>query len=233
MKPPAATSCSPTSSSAAATPASRRSPSCRTSPRTRSRAIRALACTGCAGCWSRPATGSCPRSTPSWPTYALRELRGRGIDVRLGTTLEELRADSARLSTGETLPTRTAVWTAGVAPHPSLRQLCAAARRARARPGRRPSARPRAWTPSGRSATAPPHPTRAAASVRPPPSTRCARALSPPATSPPSLGSARRGLSSTAATPPSSTSAATRPWGRWAAARSAASPPGGWPGPTT
>ncbi|MEX2107747.1 MAG: NAD(P)/FAD-dependent oxidoreductase [Solirubrobacterales bacterium] len=55
--------------------------------------------------------------------YALRELRGRGIDIRLGTTLEEVSADSARLSTGETLPTRTVVWTAGVAPHPSLRQL--------------------------------------------------------------------------------------------------------------
>jgi NADH dehydrogenase len=55
--------------------------------------------------------------------YALRELRGRGIDIRLGTTLEELSVDSARLSTGETLPTRTAVWTAGVTPHPSLRQL--------------------------------------------------------------------------------------------------------------
>jgi NADH dehydrogenase len=56
-------------------------------------------------------------------TYALRELRGRGIDIRLGTTLEEVRADSASLATGETLPTRTVVWTAGVAPHPSLRQL--------------------------------------------------------------------------------------------------------------
>jgi NADH:ubiquinone reductase (H+-translocating) len=55
--------------------------------------------------------------------YAVRELRGRGIDVRLGTTLEEVRADSARIATGETLPTRTVVWTAGVAPHPSLRQL--------------------------------------------------------------------------------------------------------------
>jgi NADH dehydrogenase len=55
--------------------------------------------------------------------YALRELRGRGIDIRLGTTLEEAAADSARLSSGETLPTRTIVWTAGVAPHPSLRQL--------------------------------------------------------------------------------------------------------------
>jgi NADH:quinone reductase (non-electrogenic) len=55
--------------------------------------------------------------------YALRELRGRGIDIRLGTTLEEVSAESARLSTGETLPTRTVVWTAGVAPHPSLRRL--------------------------------------------------------------------------------------------------------------
>ncbi|MGB7588534.1 MAG: NAD(P)/FAD-dependent oxidoreductase [Solirubrobacterales bacterium] len=55
--------------------------------------------------------------------YALRELRARGIDVRLGTTLEEVGAGSARLSTGETLPTRTVVWTAGVTAHPSLRGL--------------------------------------------------------------------------------------------------------------
>lgn len=55
--------------------------------------------------------------------YALRELRGRGIDIRLGTTLEEVSANRATLSSGEALPTRTVVWTAGVAPHPSLRQL--------------------------------------------------------------------------------------------------------------
>jgi NADH dehydrogenase len=55
--------------------------------------------------------------------YALRELRGRGIDIRLETTLEEVGADRARLSSGETLPTRTVVWTAGVTPHPSLRRL--------------------------------------------------------------------------------------------------------------
>jgi NADH:ubiquinone reductase (H+-translocating) len=55
--------------------------------------------------------------------YALRELRGRGIDIRLETTLEEVSADRARLSSGESLPTRTVVWTAGVAPHPSLRRL--------------------------------------------------------------------------------------------------------------
>ncbi len=52
--------------------------------------------------------------------YAVRELRGRGIEVRLGTTLESVDADSAKLSTGETIPTRTVVWTAGVKPHPSL-----------------------------------------------------------------------------------------------------------------
>src|SRR6478672_5873256 len=55
--------------------------------------------------------------------YALRELRGRGIDIRLGTTLEEVTAQSARISTGETLRTRTVVWTAGVAPSPVLRDL--------------------------------------------------------------------------------------------------------------
>ena len=55
--------------------------------------------------------------------YALRELRGRGIDVRLGTRLEEARADGVTLSTGEDIPTRTVVWTAGVAPHPSLAKV--------------------------------------------------------------------------------------------------------------
>jgi len=55
--------------------------------------------------------------------YAVRELRGRGIDIRLGTTLERVEADRASLSGGETLPTRTVVWTAGVAPQPVLREL--------------------------------------------------------------------------------------------------------------
>lgn len=64
-----------------------------------------------------------PEIDPGLADYALRELRGRGIDIRLGTTLEEVGAESARLSTGELLPSRTVVWTAGVAPHPSLRTL--------------------------------------------------------------------------------------------------------------
>jgi NADH dehydrogenase len=55
--------------------------------------------------------------------YALRELRGRGIDIRLETTLEEVGPDSARISTGEVLPTRTVVWTAGVKAQPILKEL--------------------------------------------------------------------------------------------------------------
>src|SRR5882757_1012731 len=55
--------------------------------------------------------------------YALRELRGRGIDIRLNTTLEELTADTARLSSGEVLSTETVVWTAGVSPQPILKEL--------------------------------------------------------------------------------------------------------------
>lgn len=55
--------------------------------------------------------------------YALEQLRSRGIDIRLGTTIEEVGSTSARLATGETIPTRTVVWTAGVTPHPSIRDL--------------------------------------------------------------------------------------------------------------
>jgi len=55
--------------------------------------------------------------------YALRELRGRGIDIRLETQLKEVGPTSVTLSTGEVVPTTTVVWTAGVAPAPILRQL--------------------------------------------------------------------------------------------------------------
>lgn len=64
-----------------------------------------------------------PEIDPRLAEYAVRQLRGRGIEVRLGTTLDAVDADSAVLSTGETVPTRTVVWTAGVKPHPSLAHL--------------------------------------------------------------------------------------------------------------
>ncbi|MEW1699558.1 NAD(P)/FAD-dependent oxidoreductase [Streptomyces sp. NPDC093249] len=52
--------------------------------------------------------------------YAVRELRGRNIDVRLGTRLESCEDRVAVLSDGTRLPTRTVVWTAGVRPAPVL-----------------------------------------------------------------------------------------------------------------
>jgi len=64
-----------------------------------------------------------PEIDPGLADYAVRQLRGRGIEVRLGTTLETVDAETATLSTGETVPTRTVVWTAGVRPHPSLTHL--------------------------------------------------------------------------------------------------------------
>src|SRR5947208_10457565 len=45
--------------------------------------------------------------------YAATELRARGIDIRLGTRIEEVTEDSVRLSTCGTIPTRTVLWTTG------------------------------------------------------------------------------------------------------------------------
>ncbi len=55
--------------------------------------------------------------------YACGELRGRGMDIRLDTTLDRVELDRVELSTGEAIPARTVVWTAGVIAHPSLRSM--------------------------------------------------------------------------------------------------------------
>jgi NADH dehydrogenase len=64
-----------------------------------------------------------PEISADLAQFALRELRGRGIEIRTGTTLEELTQTTARLSDGELVPTRTCVWTAGVQPHPVVERL--------------------------------------------------------------------------------------------------------------
>jgi NADH dehydrogenase len=64
-----------------------------------------------------------PEIPPELAAYAVGELRGRGIEIRLGTQLESVAADHVRLSTAERIPARTVVWTAGVAAHPSLRSM--------------------------------------------------------------------------------------------------------------
>ncbi|MGH3047987.1 MAG: NAD(P)/FAD-dependent oxidoreductase, partial [Gaiellaceae bacterium] len=55
--------------------------------------------------------------------YASRELAKRGVDLRVGTTLESAENGAVALSDGTRLDTSTLVWTAGVRPHPLLVDL--------------------------------------------------------------------------------------------------------------
>jgi NADH dehydrogenase len=55
--------------------------------------------------------------------YAARQLDRRGIEIRVGTTLESLEPHAATLSDGERILTGTLVWTAGVRAHPVLSEL--------------------------------------------------------------------------------------------------------------
>jgi NADH dehydrogenase len=64
-----------------------------------------------------------PEIPPSLAEVATRELRGRGIEIRTGTRIDRVDDHSATLSTGERIPTRTVVWTAGVKPAPVVRKL--------------------------------------------------------------------------------------------------------------
>ena len=54
---------------------------------------------------------------------SLSLLRERGVDVRLETTVDEVRPREVVLSTGETVATRTLVWCAGVEPGPLVSTL--------------------------------------------------------------------------------------------------------------
>src|SRR5215211_5889320 len=64
-----------------------------------------------------------PEVQPSLAEFATRELRGRGIEIRTRTTLDEVTETTARLSDGEVVPTRTVAWTACVKPHPVIAEL--------------------------------------------------------------------------------------------------------------
>jgi NADH:quinone reductase (non-electrogenic) len=55
--------------------------------------------------------------------YALRKVQARGIEVLLNTGVKSATADRVELTDGQTIPTRTLVWTAGVSPHPLLAKL--------------------------------------------------------------------------------------------------------------
>lgn len=55
--------------------------------------------------------------------YAARQLEARGVDIRVGTTLDAADGEAVDLSDGTRLPTATLVWTAGVRAHPVLGEL--------------------------------------------------------------------------------------------------------------
>jgi len=55
--------------------------------------------------------------------YALKKLRARGVEVLLNTGVKSATADWVELTDGQTIPTRTLVWTAGVSAHPLLARL--------------------------------------------------------------------------------------------------------------
>jgi len=52
--------------------------------------------------------------------YTAQLLAARGVEIRTNTRLDSVDAETAVLSDGETIPTHTLVWTAGVRPHPLL-----------------------------------------------------------------------------------------------------------------
>ena len=58
--------------------------------------------------------------SPRLAAYVSKLLARRGIEVRTGTRLERLDAESATLSDGERIETHTLVWTTGVRAHPLL-----------------------------------------------------------------------------------------------------------------
>ena len=65
-----------------------------------------------------------PKILPEIPSrlgeYAAEQLTKRGVEIRIGTTLESVEQHAAQLSTGERFPTHTVVWTAGVKANPML-----------------------------------------------------------------------------------------------------------------
>ncbi len=68
-----------------------------------------------------------PKILPEIPMrlgdYAGELLRRRGVDIRVGTTLEEVEPHAVRLSDGDHLLTSTVVWTAGLKANPILAEL--------------------------------------------------------------------------------------------------------------
>ena len=64
-----------------------------------------------------------PEISEDLAEFAVSELRRRGVEVRTGTTVERVSANSVELSDGEVVPCRTVAWTAGVKATPVVAKL--------------------------------------------------------------------------------------------------------------
>ena len=60
---------------------------------------------------------------PSLGDHAHSTLEARGVEVLLGRSVEEVRADAVRFDDASVIPTRTLVWAAGVRAHPLVTAL--------------------------------------------------------------------------------------------------------------
>ncbi len=63
-----------------------------------------------------------PEVDPDMGAYTVKELLRRRLDIRLGTRLESCVDGVVKLSDGDQFAADTIVWTAGVKPHPMLRE---------------------------------------------------------------------------------------------------------------
>ncbi len=72
-----------------------------------------------------------PELGPQLGEHALRVLRGRGVDVRLSTSVASAEDTSVTLTDGTTIRTRTLVWGAGVVASPLVMELGLPTRRGR------------------------------------------------------------------------------------------------------
>ena len=64
-----------------------------------------------------------PEVNESLSKYALQKLQASGVEVLLETRVQSCTERSVSLSNGETIPSHTFVWAAGVSPNPLLAEL--------------------------------------------------------------------------------------------------------------
>jgi NADH dehydrogenase len=95
-----------------------------------------------------------PELGPRLGREALRVIRARGMQVRMGTTVSRMTEDQVTLTDGTVVPAHTVLWTVGVTPPPLVRQLGLPLSRGRLRVDDRLQLREAVWA-AGDAAAAP------------------------------------------------------------------------------